>query len=72
MTKVKYVGLDEQGLPVTDVKLIARGKLRLFPKVTYLNDLPTIIWSQTDDDPEFGGELYSLRLAQYDHDPGCW
>lgn len=71
MTKVKYVALDEQGLPTTDIKLIARGKLRLYPKVTYLDNLPTITWSQTDEDPEFGGALYTLRLAQYDHDPEC-
>jgi len=30
-----------------------------------------IMWTQSDLDPEFGGDLHSLRLAQFEHDPAC-
>lgn len=72
MTKIKYLALDEQGRALGHVNLITQGRLRLFPQVAYLEGLPMISWVQTDVDPEFGGEFYTLRLAQFDHAPECW
>jgi hypothetical protein len=73
LTKVRYLELDEQGLPSSQIHMLARGQLRVFPHVAYdLNGYPNVSWVQTDVDPEFGGVFHTVRLTQLDREPGCW
>lgn len=71
-SEIKYMRLDHTGLPSSDVKVIARGNLRMFPQIewNYLEQV-LISWTQTDIEAEFGVSLPTIRLGQYDSDPAC-
>jgi hypothetical protein len=71
-TQIKYMRLDPNGLPSSEIKVIAQGNLRIFPKIEWnLLGQVLISWTQTDHGGELGGALPTIRLGQYDSDPSC-
>lgn len=71
-SEIKYMRIDPNGLSSSDVKVIVKGNMRIFPQIEW-NNLGRFLvsWTQTDIGGEFGSVLPTIRLGEFNSNPNC-